>query len=144
MQCFTSSGPCSFDCLLVSWFFECHRLDKRNNDTLESFICSWCFSLSFRPYRFFFYASIVHRFGDRGIDPCRLAAFQWTPGKLFKQPVSVRRSYSMPCQFGSPKIVLEVVMNFLTASLPLVFLFNLETDLRERWGVLTILFLAYW
>lgn len=34
-------------------------------------------------------------------------------------------------------------MNFLTASLPFLFLLRLQTRLREKWGVLTIAFLAY-
>ncbi|CAD6592138.1 MAG: hypothetical protein ASARMPREDX12_005675 [Alectoria sarmentosa] len=39
--------------------------------------------------------------------------------------------------------VFEVVMNFLTASLPFIFLLNLQTCLRKKWGVMTIAFLAY-
>lgn len=42
------------------------------------------------------------------------------------------------------RLVFEVVMNFLTASLPFIFLLNLQTRLREKWGVLVIAFLAYW
>ncbi|KAL9128509.1 MAG: hypothetical protein Q9175_007513 [Cornicularia normoerica] len=43
----------------------------------------------------------------------------------------------------SPKPVFEVVMNFLTASLPFIFLLNLHTRLREKWGFMMIAFLAY-
>ena len=31
----------------------------------------------------------------------------------------------------------------MTASLPLLYLLNLQTRLTEKWGVLTIAFLAY-
>ena len=44
--------------------------------------------------------------------------------------------------------VFEVVMNFLTASLPLIFLLNTQacltkSCLRDKWGVMTIALLAY-
>ena len=42
-----------------------------------------------------------------------------------------------------PNAAFQVIMNFLTASLPLIFLLSLQNRLREKWGVVTIAFLAY-
>ena len=39
--------------------------------------------------------------------------------------------------------VFEVVMNFLTASLPLIFLRHPPTCLKKKWGVITTALLAY-
>ena len=39
--------------------------------------------------------------------------------------------------------VFEVVMNLLTASLPLIFLLHTQTSPKEKWGVITIALLAY-
>lgn len=74
-----------------------------------------------------------------------LAASQRQPGARFNWLMMVSHWY--PGNSGgnvcSRKAVLEVLMNFMTASLPLIFFFNFQTRLSEKWGVLTIAFLAY-
>ncbi len=73
-KCFRSSESCLFGFPPASWFSECHRLEKQNNDTLELFICSWFFSSSSRLPLFSSFASNAHQLRVCGIDHFTLTA----------------------------------------------------------------------
>lgn len=74
-----------------------------------------------------------------------LLCFHCTPIESLWDRTVHARCISMQtwCTIQKVDGIFQVLMNFLTASLPFVFLRNLQTRLREKCGVMAIAFLAY-